>query len=64
MLDYTQSVPKIKGLYINGNWHQTAQRFDDYNPSDNTVWAKIPNSGVVETQQAINASAAAFKYWS
>jgi len=64
MLDYTQSVPKIKGLYINGNWHQTAQRFDDYNPSDNTVWAQIPNAGVVETQQAINAAAAAFKDWS
>lgn len=54
----------IKGLYIGGDWTTTAATFSDHNPSDNTVWAHIPDAGVDETRAAIEAAHAAFPSWS
>ena len=53
----------IKGLYIGGEWTATAETFPDHNPSDNTVWARIPEAGVAETRAAIEAAHAAFPAW-
>lgn len=63
MLDTTPSAPDIKGLYINGQWQQTGSQFDDLNPSDGALWARIPDGGVSETRAAIDAAHAAFPAW-
>ncbi|MDB2662943.1 aldehyde dehydrogenase family protein [Paracoccaceae bacterium] len=63
MLDNSSNAPHIKGLYIDGNWHQTSKQFDDINPSDGSIWAKFPDAGVMETQNAINAANMAFPSW-
>lgn len=63
MLD--QSSPHIlKGMYINGQWVQTAGTFDDMNPSDGSVWAKAQDGGTSEARSAIDAAQAAFPAWS
>ena len=54
---------EIKGLYIGGDWVATADTFPDYNPSDNGVWARIPDAGVAETRAAIAAAHTAFPAW-
>lgn len=63
MLDATPSAPAIRGLYIDGQWSATARQFDDLNPSDGSVWARIPDAGVAETRRAIDAAQRAFPAW-
>ncbi|MEM6460745.1 MAG: aldehyde dehydrogenase family protein [Pseudomonadota bacterium] len=63
MLDSVQKV-QIKGLYIGGQWVQTAQHFDDINPSDGSVFAQVPDGGRAETRAAIDAAQTAFPGWS
>lgn len=63
MLDSTPGSPQIKGLFIDGQWTQTASQFDDINPSDGSVWARIPDGGATETRQAIDAAHRAFPAW-
>ncbi len=64
MLDAIPSAPQMKGVYIDGAWKQTARQFDDLNPSDGSVWARIPDAGISETRAAIDAAARAFPAWS
>ena len=64
MLDSTHTAENIKGLFINGQWQQTSGHFDDLNPSDGQVWARVPNASVTETKQAIDAAQQAFPAWS
>ncbi len=64
MLDQANAAPDIKGLYVNGQWQQTAGQFDDLNPSDGSVWARVPDAGVAEVRAAIEAAQAAFHDWS
>ena len=64
MLDSTHTAENIKGLFINGQWQQTSGHFDDLNPSDGQVWARVPNASVTETRQAIDAAQQAFPAWS
>ena len=63
MLDTTHSAPNIKGIYINGQWQQTAQQFDDTNPNDGSLWARIPDATAQDTRRAIDAAKAAFPAW-
>jgi len=63
MLDTVSSGPQIKGMYINGQWVAGSGQFDDLNPSDGSVWARIPDGGVTEARQAIAAAQAAFPAW-
>jgi len=60
MLDKVNSGPDIKGMYINGQWVGTPNAFDDMNPSDGSVWARIPDGGAAETRAAIEAANNAF----
>ena len=55
---------RIKGLRIGGEWRRADRSFDDLNPSDGTVWARIPDAGASETEDAIRAAQAAFADWS
>lgn len=63
MLD-SVSKTDIKGLYIGGQWVQTARHFDDVNPSDGSVYAQIPDGGRTDARAAIDAAQTAFPAWS
>lgn len=54
----------IKGMYINGEWMNTPALFDDINPSNGSVYARVPDGGKQETRMAIDAAQAAFPAWS
>lgn len=59
----TASAPAIKGIYIDGQWHQTPRQFDDINPNDGALWARIPDATGADTKRAIDAAQAAFPAW-
>ena len=63
MLEHAPKAPQIRGLFINGQWRDTPNHFDDLNPSDGSVWASIPDAGAKETGDAINAAQAALAGW-
>ena len=64
MLDSVSTAPQIKGMYIDGRWVASARQFDVFNPSDGSVWARVPDGGVSDMRQAIDAAAKAFPEWS
>jgi aldehyde dehydrogenase (NAD+) len=64
MLDTATQAPAIKGLYIDGQWQPTPRQFDDLNPSDGSVWARIPDATAADTARAIQAAHRAFPAWS
>lgn len=63
MLD-SHSMKTVKGIYIGGNWIAGQNSFDDINPSDGSLYARIPDGGRAETRMAIEAAQAAFPAWS
>ncbi|MCD1627299.1 aldehyde dehydrogenase family protein [Seohaeicola saemankumensis] len=63
MLD-SHSMKTVKGMYIGGNWVAGQSSFDDINPSDGSLYARIPDGGRHETRMAIEAAQAAFPAWS
>ena len=50
-------------MYIGGGWSTKSQTFPDYNPSDGSVWANIPDAVVEDTRRAIEAAHEAFPEW-
>ena len=54
----------VKGMYVGGNWVAGQGSFDDINPSDGSLYARIPDGGRTETRMAIAAAQAAFPAWS
>lgn len=56
-------MKQIEGMYVGGGWAATSRTFPDYNPSDGSVWANIPDAGVAETRAAIQAAHDAFPTW-
>ena len=63
MLDMATSAPNIKGIYINGEWQQMSRQFDDTNPNDGSLWARIPDATCQDARRAIDAAQAAFPAW-
>jgi len=53
----------IKGMYIDGRLRTGTGTFADLNPSDNSVWATIPDGGRSETGAAIEAAQEVFYEW-
>ena len=53
----------LRGMYIGGQWVQTARRFADINPSTGTLYAEAPDGARPEARMAIEAAHAAFKGW-
>jgi len=49
--------------YINGQWRESANRFDVFNPANQEVIAHVPDLGAKETEEAIAAAHAAFPAW-
>lgn len=64
MLDTVTTAPTIKGMYIGGDWVPAARTFEDLNPSDNSVWTRIPDGSRQDVRRAIEAARAAFPAWS
>ena len=64
MLDKVINGPNIKGMYINGQWVNSASSFDVINPSDGSVWVRVPDGGAAEARAAIEAAQNAFPAWS
>ncbi|MEM9438909.1 MAG: aldehyde dehydrogenase family protein [Pseudomonadota bacterium] len=64
MLDAVAKSTSVQGMYIGGQWHSTPSSFEDRNPSDNSVFAIIPDGGRAETRAAIDAAQKAFPTWS
>jgi acyl-CoA reductase-like NAD-dependent aldehyde dehydrogenase len=64
MLDAMSASPTIKGMYIDGSWVPAARTFEDLNPSDNSLYARIPDGSVEDVRRAIKAAKAAFPAWS
>ncbi len=60
MLDTPQTAPTIRGMYIGGRWTHAARTFDDLNPSDNTLYARVPDGSRADMTRAIEAAHAAF----
>jgi aldehyde dehydrogenase (NAD+) len=50
-------------MYINGEWVSAKGTFSDYNPASGDVWAQIPDGTREDTQNAIQAAAAAQAEW-
>ncbi len=63
MLDSPNTAPNIKGMYIDGQWTPASRTFDDLNPSDNSLYARIPDGSPEDTRRAIAAAKAAFPAW-
>ena len=53
----------MEGMYIAGGWTNAASTFPDYNPSDGSVWANMPDASVEDARAAIEAAHAAFPEW-
>jgi acyl-CoA reductase-like NAD-dependent aldehyde dehydrogenase len=53
-------------MYIDGVWTgaSSGATFDDLNPANGQVWAKIADAGRADTRRAIDAAQAAFPAWS
>jgi aldehyde dehydrogenase (NAD+) len=64
MLDSAPVSPTIRGMYIGGSWVPAARTFEDLNPSDNSVYARIPDGSAADMRRAIDAAQAAFPAWS
>ncbi|MBT3916444.1 MAG: aldehyde dehydrogenase family protein [Rhodospirillaceae bacterium] len=54
----------FKDMYVGGRWWPADRTFRDYNPSDDTVWAEVPDVGVPEVRNAIDSANHAFEKWS
>ncbi len=64
MLDTPRTSPAIRGLYVGGSWVPAARTFDDLDPSDNSLYARIPDAAPADMTRAIEAAHAAFPAWS
>ncbi|XP_022088838.1 aldehyde dehydrogenase family 8 member A1-like [Acanthaster planci] len=50
--------------FIGGEFIGTKSHLDSYDPSTGEVWARIPDSGEAEIEQAVKAAKGAFPGWS
>ena len=64
MLDTANTGPTIRGMYIGGEWVPAAKTFEDLNPSDNGLYARIPDGSRQDVRRAVDAAQAAFPAWS
>lgn len=55
---------QFDGLYIGGRWVHPGRSFDDLNPADGSLWARVPDGSLADTRAAIDAAQAAFPAWS
>ena len=58
-----QNLFKVKGTYVNGKWFNESKTYEVFNPSNNSVLAKIPISSPQELELAVQSAAKAQKEW-
>ena len=58
-----QNLFKVKGTYVNGEWFNESKTYEVFNPSNNSVLAKIPISSPEELELAVQSAAKAQKEW-
>ena len=51
-------------LYIGGSWVPAGSAFDDLNPADGSVWARVADGNGSMATRAIESAQAAFPQWS
>ena len=54
----------FKEIYVGGRWWPIEASFEDVNPSDNSLWATVPDVEVKDVQNAITSADHAFENWS
>ncbi len=54
----------FSGMYVGGRWWPIDKSFPDINPSDDSLWAEVPDVGVKEVQNAAESANHAFEKWS
>ncbi|AWL10746.1 Succinate-semialdehyde dehydrogenase (NAD(P)(+)) [Saliniradius amylolyticus] len=52
-----------QGSYINGQWHQSDNRFEVTDKASGTVLARLADAGTEQAEQAIEAASQAFRSW-
>ncbi len=50
-------------IYSAGEWVRSPRRFNDVNPSDNSLWADVGDADLPAVQNAISAAHSAFPAW-
>jgi len=51
-----QNLFKVKGTYVNGAWFNESKTYEVFNPSNNSVLAKIPISSPEELELAVQSA--------
>ena len=51
-------------LYIGGSWVPAGAAFDDLNPADGSVWARVADGNSGMAARAIQSAQDAFAHWS
>ena len=51
-------------LYIGGSWVPAGAAFDDLNPADGSVWARVADGNSGMAARAIQSAQEAFAHWS
>ena len=64
MLTMNQEAPDIRGLYINGEWVPASGSFDSFDPSSQSLYARIPDGSARDVAAAAEAAQSAFPAWS
>ena len=59
-----QNLFKVKGTYVNGKWFNESKTYEVFNPSNNSVLAKIPISSPEELELAVQSASKAQREWS
>ncbi|HXK53437.1 MAG TPA: aldehyde dehydrogenase family protein [Hyphomicrobiales bacterium] len=54
----------MEGMYIGGGWSSAKHMFKDLNPSDDSLWAEVPDADAGDARRAIEAAQDAFAEWS
>ncbi len=59
-----KNIFKVKGTYINGQWFNSINRYDTFNPSNGEKLSDIPISDKKELELAIDSAKKAQQIWS
>ena len=59
-----KKIFKVKGTYVNGQWLNSKDRYDIYNPSNGEKLSDVPISDKKELELAVDSAKKAQLIWS
>ena len=59
-----KNIFKFKGSYVNGQWFNSKNRYDIFNPSNGEKLSDVPISDKKELELAIDSAKKAQQIWS